>query len=192
MKKNIIIVPLLLVTSLFGEEINNYKKGFYVGVGASYIKLKDSNTEEITSNIGTSLQIGYIYNKYLAMEARYSHSLGEASYDKGNTKWLSTSHYPTKSSNIAIYIKPYYQLKKFKLYGLLGYGKILYTDLPTGTKDRQEIGFQWGLGVDYLLKDNISIFADYTRLYKGVGFDGHVPNSNIYSDIVTIGISYNF
>jgi opacity protein-like surface antigen len=93
---------------------------------------------------------------------------------------------------MAIYLKPQYALGDFSLYGLLGYGMVKYTDLPKGTKDRKESSFQWGLGVEYLVRENISLFADYTRLYDGVGLDGHIPNSDVYSDVVTVGVSYRF
>lgn len=204
MKIKIILLIALLINPLWGgkdttivdtkiiEIPQEYKSTFYIGVGTSYINLKDSTTDERVSSLGATLKIGYRYNSYLAIEGRYTQSVGDVAYDKGNTKWLSTSNYPTKSSNMALYLKPYYQLGDFGLYALLGYGVVQYTDLPTGTRDRKESGFEWGLGVDYLIVDNISIFVDFTRVYDGVGFDGHVPNSDIYNDIVSIGVSYSF
>ena len=204
MKINIILIPLLLISSLFGgknttkidvsvlEIPKEYKSFFYVGVGTSYVNLKDIDTNEIFSSLGATLQMGYRYNSFIGVEARYTKSVGDVAYEKGDTSFLSVSNYSTTSSNIALYLKPYYPLGNFEFYGLVGYGVLQYTDLPTGTQDRKESGFQWGLGVDYLLGDNISLFVDYSRIYDGVGLDGYVPNSNIYSDIVTVGVSYLF
>jgi opacity protein-like surface antigen len=138
------------------------------------------------------LQLGYKYNAYIGIEARYTQSVGDVEYDKGNTSLTNISDYATTSSNMAIYLKPQYALGDFSLYGLLGYGMIEYTDLPKGTKDREESSFQWGLGLDYLIVDDVSLFADYSRIYDGVGFDGHIPNSDVYSDVVTVGVSYRF
>ena len=94
---------------------------------------------------------------------------------------------------MALYLKPQYPLGDFSIYGLIGYGAIIYTDLPTATpNDRTESGFQWGAGAEYLVMESISVFADYSRVYDGVGLDGHIPNSDLYSDIVTVGVSYKF
>ncbi|MFK5976360.1 MAG: porin family protein [Sulfurovum sp.] len=203
MKLKTITLSILLASSLFAGkntmiteskviEIVEDTSAFYIGVGASYFNLKDSTTEESFTSLGAMLQVGYKYNNYIGIEARYTQSVGDVAYDKGNTLATNISNYPTTASNIAIYLKPQYPLGDFSLYGLLGYGMVQYTDLPTGTKDRQESSFQWGLGAEYLVMDNISIFADYSRLYDGTGFDGHVPNSNVYSDVVTVGVSYRF
>jgi len=203
MKEKIITLSILLASSLFAGkntmiteskviEIVEETSAFYIGVGASYVNLKDSTTDETLTSLGAMLQVGYKYNNYIGIEARYTQSVGDVEYDKGNTVFANNSNYPTNSSNIALYLKPQYALGDFTVYGLLGYGIVQYTDLPKGTQDREESAFQWGLGVDYLIVDDISIFADYSRLYDGTGFDGHVPNSDIYSDLITIGISYRF
>jgi len=203
MKLKTITLSILLASSLFAGkntistdikviEIPIDTSAFYIGVGASYVNLKDSTTEETFTSLGATLQLGYKYNNYIGIEARYSQSVGDVAYDKGNTVSVNISNYPTTSSNMALYLKPQYPLGDFTVYGLVGYGMVQYTDLPTGTKDRQESSFQWGLGTEYLLMENISIFADYSRVYDGVGLDGHIPNSDLYSDLITIGVSYKF
>jgi len=55
---------------------------------------------------------------------------------------------------------------------------VQYTDLPIGRK--------------YIITDNISLFIDYSHTYDGIGLNGYVPNSNIYSDLITLGVSYKF
>jgi len=206
MKLKTITLSILAASSIFaGGDINIIEEkeieieipqkdtsSFYLGIGTSYINLKSITTDESFTSLGATLQVGYKYNSYIGVEARYSQSVGDVAYDKGNTLFVNTSSYPTTSSNIALYLKPQYPLGDFTLYGLLGYGVIQYTQLPTGTKDRKESSFQWGLGSEYLVMENISIFADYSRLYDGVGVDGHIATHDVYSDIVTIGISYKF
>lgn len=205
MKIKIILLIAILSNPLFaGKDIKIVdtkvieiptidESAFYLGVGASYINLQDSTTDESFTSLGAMLQLGYRYNSYIALEARYTQSVGDVQYDKGNTAFANNSNYPTTSSNISLYLKPQYPIGDLKLYGLIGYGATTYTDLPTATpSDRTERGFQWGAGTEYLVMENISIFADYTRVYDGVGLDGHVPNSDVYSDIVTVGVSYSF
>ena len=204
MKLKTITLSILVASSLFAGKntiVTDIKvieiptistSAFYLGVGASYFNLKHSTTDESFTSLGASLQLGYKYNDYIGIEARYSQSVGDVAYDKGNTAFANNSNYPTTTSNMALYLKPQYPLGDFTLYGLVGYGVVKYTDLPTGTKDRQESSFQWGLGAEYLLMEHISLFADYSRLYTGTGLDGYVPNSDIYSDTVTVGVSYRF
>lgn len=205
MKLKTVTLSLLLASSLFAGkdtiatdievvEIPQIdKSAFYLGVGASYINLTNSSTDETLTSLGASLQVGYRYNEYIGVEARYTQSVGDVAYDSGNTGFANNSNYPTTSTNMALYLKPQYPLGDFTIYGLLGYGATTYTDLPTATpSDRTESGFQWGAGLDYKLIESISIFADYSRVYDGTGFDGHVPNSDLYSDVVTVGVSYNF
>jgi opacity protein-like surface antigen len=204
MKLKIITLSMLLASSLFAgkdtlvtdtkviELPTSDTSTFYIGVGTSYFNLKDNMTDESFTSLGATAQIGYRYNAYIGVEARYTQSVGDVAYAKGNTAFANISNYPTTSSNIALYLKPQYPLGDFTVYGLLGYGMVQYTDLPTGTSDKTESAFQWGVGAEYLLMDNVSLFADYSRLYDDTGFDGHVPNSDIYSDVVTVGVSYFF
>jgi len=207
MKLKIITLSMVLASSLFAGgntvppevkviEIPKVKEvstsAFYFGLGASYLKLNDSTTKEKLTGLGATAQIGYSYNDYIGIEARYTQSVGKVAYDKGTTTNTNNSNYPSKASNIAIYAKPNYKLGNLSLYGLVGYGMLKYTNLPTTTRDRKQNGFQWGVGTEYSLVAGLSIFADYTRLYTGTGFDGHVPNSDVYSDSVTVGVSYRF
>ncbi len=166
---------------------------FYIGLGLSGINFADDNTEETLQSLGATLKVGYQYNEYIALEARYSQSVGDVAYDKGTILvGTNISNYPTDSQNIALHIRPSYSLGDFTLYGLLGYGMLTYTDLPTGTSDKTESGFQWGIGLEYLITDNISIFIDYTALYNGTGFDGHIPTSDARSSMGTVGLAYHF
>lgn len=203
MKLKTITLSILLASSLFAgnntmiteskviERVED-TSAFYIGVGASYFNLKNSRTEETFTSLGAMLQLGYKYNNYIGIEARYGQSVGDVAYDKGNTRFSDISNYPTTSSNMAIYLKPQYPLGDFSIYGLLGYGMVKYTDLPIGTKDRKESSFQWGLGAEYLVMEDISLFADYSHLYDDTGLDGHIPNSDVYNDVVTVGLSYKF
>ena len=174
------------------ESDNAYASSFYLGLGASALKLDNDNTKETFEATALTITAGYDYNKYLALEGRYSRSLGKVSYDKGTSANANISDYPADFTNIALYLKPKYEVEKFTAYALLGYGEVELTNIPQGGVDRAEAGFQWGLGLGYDITDNITVFADYTNLYEGKGFNYIATNSDITVDAVTVGFSYKF
>jgi len=168
--------------------------GFYFGLGLTSLNLKNDISQEEFSAKGLSLQAGYQFNEYLAIESRYIRSMGDVKYDHGLTSNLNIDDYPTDFTNTAIYLKPMYSVEDLNLYALLGYGEVEFTSIPSGVggADRAEDGFQWGVGASYDIADNLSIFVDYTRLYDDKGFDYLAQSSNIVSDVWTLGISYKF
>jgi opacity protein-like surface antigen len=83
-----------------------------------------------------------------------------------------------------------YPIGDFSVYALLGYGGVSLSNLENG--DAYESGFQWGLGAGYAFTENISVFADYVKLYDDTGFDYRAQNANVDSDTWTIGLSYKF
>ncbi|MDQ7047656.1 MAG: porin family protein [Sulfurovum sp.] len=171
---------------------NAYTSSFYLGLGASALKLDNGDTKENFKANAVTLQAGYDYNKYLGIEGRYSRSFGNVKYDKGTSTNANIGDYPTDFTNIALYLKPQYKLEKFSAYALLGYGEVALTNIPQGGVDRAEAGFQWGLGLSYDITNNISVFADYTNLYEGKGFNYIATNSDITVDAATLGFLYKF
>ena len=63
-------------------------------------------------------------------------------------------------------------------------------DLVLG--DAYEDGFQWGLGADYAINENFSVFVDYISLYDDRGFDYRAQLDDIDADTWTLGVSYRF
>jgi len=201
MKHKITGVFLIIGTTLFAGQNRDIidieitqptpiYKNFYLGLGVSNLKLNDESTDESFTNNGLTLQIGYKYDEYFSIEARYSRGITDVEYDRGSTGFINNDDYPTKSSNIALYLKPTYPIGDFNIYGLVGYGAVTYSDLSS--KDRTENAIQWGLGTNYLVADKISAFIDYTLLYKGYGLDEYIPNSELDSGMITVGITYLF
>ena len=168
------------------------QSAFYVGLGYSYMSLKnDVSNEEFTTN-AAMLQIGYQYNKYIALEGRYTFGIGDLDYDAGDLAISGLSDYPGDFTNIAIYLKPMYPIGDFNLYALLGYGEVEITNIPIGDVDRAEAGFQWGLGAEYNFNENVAVFIDYVQMYNDTGFDYRAQDSDILSDTWTLGVSYKF
>jgi opacity protein-like surface antigen len=173
---------------------------FYLGLGVSGMSLRNSYSDEEFSATGIMLQAGYQYNRYIAVEGRYTKDVNNLTYDHGNdlntANAIYDGNYPGDFSNIAIYLKPMYNWDAFSVYGLLGYGNVTLTNLPypgtEGSVDRAESGFQWGLGVAYEFTDNIGVFADYVNMYDDKGFDLRAVDADIKADLWTLGVSYKF
>jgi len=145
-------------------EVEESTGSFYVGAGYSYINL-DADIVEHDSDAALLLA-GYNFNQYIGVEARYA----------GLTDCID---------NAAIYVKPMYPIgDAAKVYALLGYGDTSYDN---GVVDNSENGFQWGLGANYSVTENIGVFADYTNLYDDTfaGVDSTV-------DAINVGVTYTF
>jgi len=142
---------------------------FYVGLGYSYMDLDPDNHSEADGD-AILLLAGYNFNKYIALEGRYS----------GLTDCLE---------NTAIYVKPMYPFGDVSIYALLGYGD---TNYDNGVVSNSEDGFQWGLGANYAVTQNIGLFADYTSLYDDTGFENAFVNDDVQAYSVNVGFTYKF
>jgi opacity protein-like surface antigen len=164
--------------------------GFYLGLGYSYMNLtNDTGSSEVdyTGNAITVLA-GYNFNKYIALEGRYSVVLGDIAEDWGS----GDVDIDGKMSNIGLYLKPMYPIGGLTLYGLLGYGQVTFDRDWMEYKD-EESAFQWGLGASYSVNDNVGLFVDYTRLYDDEGFsDCFCFVDNIVVDSINVGVTYKF
>jgi len=167
------------------------KSKLYLGIGYGWMRLKDDYTLEHFETYPLLLLVGYRINDYFSIEARYQRGLGKVKYENGNTANPDNNDFPTKFTNIGIYLKPEYILNdKLSLYGLLGYGKVKLTNIKGA--DRYEKGIQWGAGLSYKMSDHISGFMDYIRIYGGNGFGGRAKVRYDHVDSVSVGVSYAF
>jgi opacity protein-like surface antigen len=162
---------------------------FYIGLGIGYAQLNDDFTNEEISSNNIMLQSGYKYNEYVALEGRYTFGFN-TDYDRGNLFNSLSGGYDGDVSNWGIYVKPMYPIGNFNIYALLGYGGVMLDDLAGG--DAYEDGFQWGLGADYAVNENFSVFVDYVKLYDDTGFDYRAKNDDVDSNTWTLGVSYRF
>jgi len=155
--------------------------GLYAGMGYTYMEIDNAGLQGDATGNGLTLLAGYNFNEYIALEGRFSQTLGDLSIDNGPDDG--------DLSNIALYIKPQYMVAdRFTVYGLLGYGQVSFDN---GTTDRSEDGFQYGAGISIMATENIGIYVDYTRLYDDDNFDG-IVDQDITVDAVNVGIQYNF
>ena len=176
--------------------VKNTYNGAYIGMGRSKMSLVNCLTDETFSTKGIIFQVGFNYNKYLAIEGRYTHHVGSVHYNHGSKHQTNggvhMADYPTDFTNIAMYLKPQYSINNISFYALLGYGEVKLTNIPIGDVDRAENGFQWGLGMRHKLTDDLSVFFDYVNMYDAKGFDSRARNADIEADTWTIGLSYKF
>ncbi len=161
---------------------------FYIGLGFGNATVNDDFTSEEISANTMMLQAGYQYNEYIALEGRYTFGFS-TDYNAGDLTGLA-DNYNGDFSSWGIYVKPMYPIGDFSVYALLGYGGVMLTDLSGG--DAYESGFQWGLGAQYTVTENILIFADYVSLYNDTGFDYTAQLDDVDSDTWTLGVSYKF
>ena len=183
------------------EEVAVNDAGLYLGVAYAYIENETTITNGVNGKVefqGFSLQAGYKFNPYIAVEARY--------WDAGDEK-LNMSHpagHPdgddhtvdTQFDAWGIYVKPMYPVTEaFDLYALLGWGHqntINHTYEPSGSS------FSWGLGAGYSFMNNVSVFVDYVSIYDDTAVEDSIdPYHNLVdvdvkSSSTNVGVSYKF
>lgn len=181
---------------------------FYIGVGIQAMSTRDSSVSMDIFNVkrgqdrlgNISLNAGYEFNNYLAVEGRYATSFTDEDKVKLDSSW-------------SILLKPMYKFEDeeeratgedyFAVYALLGYGNVNIKGQNFSIVNVDESDFQWGLGFSYTFrensdseeyqyKDSWTIFADYVN--SGNNMDGPYYNGapKVDSDAFTVGISYKF
>ncbi len=158
-------------------------KGFYVGLAYSHLS-QDIDHEDKTTNYeldftAIMLEVGYKFNPYIAIEAKYNVSLGDTDIDD------ILDH--AEVSVLSVFVKPMYPLApEMDIYVLLGYSLTNAKNAVESTSF-DESAFSWGGGASYDALEDISIFAEYTRFYQDTldGFDQVVDSFNI-------GVIYRF
>ena len=171
----VVVVPVV-------EELS----GFYAGLGMTAVSARDSDfsvdwggASEYQERLGNvTFLAGYNFNEYIAVEGRYTTSVAHES--------------SAEMDGWSLFVKPQYPVSEdFSVYALLGYGGITLDGIKGFVVDVDDSGFQWGLGADYMVTENISLFADYTWLagVEGVFYNG-APETD--TDQFTIGANYHF
>ncbi len=203
MKKIVLSIVAVLGMSSFGfadesqapvasteieESSENKDEGLYLGLAYTHLSLDvDHRGETIVSEMDYSaltLQAGYKFNPYIAVEGRYGISLGDPDVEGA---------LPIDDSEITvwgIYVKPMYPVApEFDIYALLGYaGTNVEGSFNSGKSfDVDESSFSWGLGGTYAITEEFSVFADYLLFYddSSADFDKVVDSFNF-------GVSYQF
>lgn len=182
------------------------KNPFYVGVGYGYLSsnrtatisdatsAKDGQVVRDTDSTANNLllQVGFRFNPYFAIEGRYTTSIGDHALVH-NHKYGTKEDVKIDISNTAIYLKPSYPIKDFSIYALIGYGQIVrHHKVAYHTWDGE--GFEWGLGVQYTMIEQLAVFVDYTSWYDESGEAHAALPRKIDTQFATvnIGLTYLF
>ena len=158
--------------------------GLYAGLSYSCMQITtDTPDKEVMGN-GMSALVGYNFHENVAVEGRYTTSLGDV-----NVKtWNTDIDQSWDMSNIALYLKPQYKMGMVNIYGLVGYGQ---TTLDDGTSYSVD-GFQYGGGLSADVHENVEIFVDYRRLYDDADFDGFAVGQDVAANSWSLGANYKF
>jgi len=157
---------------------------FYVGLGYSCLQTALDKADVDTRAMSSlSATVGYNFNQYLAVEGRYTASMGDVTVD---TRGLEVDVDSIDMSNIGLYIKPQYSYDKIAVYALLGYGEFTIDD---GTS-YSEAGIQYGIGLNAMVSDSVGIYADFRRLYDDSSFD--MIDDDTVANSYTVGVNYHF
>ncbi len=175
------------VESVVAPIIIEDDSNFYVGISYTYV---DAEVDGEQTGNGYSLLAGYNYNKYIGVEGRFTSTVGDMDVENDQSSvHRIDGEYDREVYSYGIFLKPQLPLgDAFSVYALLGYGSVT-------ARAADESGFQWGLGAQYSVTENVGIFVDYTSLYDGDMNSPDVFVNNPQDSQITstnAGVTYNF
>ncbi|MBD3791122.1 MAG: porin family protein [Campylobacterales bacterium] len=185
------VEPYVNVPEVKTERTGN----FHLGLGYSYMNMNVENFNyDSLDYVGSSdaditahsvlFKGGYNFNEYFGLEGRYTMSVGDLTLDNGQETDIDGD-----MSNLGIYAKVMYPvMEELSVYGLLGYGQVT---VDNGA-ELSESGFQWGIGAEYAVTENIGLFVDYVNMYNDTGFDGELAGHDVMVDAISVGATYKF
>jgi len=160
--------------------------GFYAGVGYSCLQMGlDVPYLDMRAMTAASVTAGYNFNEFVAIEGRYTASIGDITVKTVNSE---TDTGDIDLANIGLYIKPQYNIDRFGVYALLGYGQFTLKENTSFA----EAGFQYGAGLNAMVSTNVNLFIDYRRLYDNTAFDDFDLDREVMANSYTVGVNYYF
>ncbi len=184
------------------------ENGFYAGGGIQALSMRDSEADlkffketADQDRLGDfTLNVGYWFTEYLAVEGRYTFGFSDADVIE-------------LSSNFSIFLRPTYKFDDddgraegenyFAVYGLLGFGSVSFKGVNQVQGEVDNTGFQWGLGISYTFRadsteegyryrDNWTVFAEYVNM--GRNMEGIILDypRKANADALSLGIVYHF
>lgn len=140
------------------------------------------------------LLAGVKFNQYFAIEGRYTNSFDDFDFKHTvGTALVEGTVNDGEIENYGLYAKPMYPVtEQVDVYGLLGYANTKISG--SGGKLMEDGDFSWGLGASYQTTENISVFADFVRLYDDTVSDtGSIMNGDkLTVDSINVGLMYKF
>ena len=186
-----------MVPAVVVDEAPASTGGLYLGIAYGYETLtidRASGGNLIDEQFGSiMLDAGYKFNQYVAVEGRYWAGISSSN----DLAWRTGLPSDVTVDAWGVYLKPMFPVSnQFNIYGLVGYGSADATYEPSNTlisiSSDSVSGFSWGVGADYALTNNWSVFVDYTSIIDGE--DGNTDRiiTEDSLDTVNIGVNYQF
>lgn len=183
---------LLLLSILALPVMADNNKGFYFGLGWSGVKHKIDGDDTTRVKMGEIIG-GYKYNAALGAEIRVGNSLSDSAgadyIDAAGMAHLGT-YSRTISSYKSIYYRPELSNEEAKLYGLFGYSSfdsslkvVDATASPITTVKSSFSGLSYGVGVGFVVSDNVNINFEYKSIAKSF---------NTELDTISVNVDYRF
>ena len=174
------------IADIYQEPACPDESKFYIGAGLAYDELYLDGYEDWTedgpfnvSNPGIQLTAGYTLFGYDAWKLSAEGRLGYVDLGNGiEYTWYG------------IYAKPEYDIGKFGIYGLLGYGTsdvtVSFYDYPVDVSVNGTVSdFTYGLGVSYDIDEAWQVVLDYV-------VEPEFREDDINDDVITLGVNYKF
>jgi len=138
------------------------------------------------------MDAGYSINQYVAVEGRYWSGINSSN----SLAWRTGINSDITVDAWGLYVKPMYPISEdMNFYGLVGYGSADAEYKPNNnvsiTSDSVS-GFSWGIGADYLVSNNWSVFVDYTSIIDGESGSVDAINTDDSLTTINLGVNYQF
>ena len=194
-----IIEPVLTTPVVTMPSVPTYSSaGFYVGLAYAYAMENEragfapadiTPLDDAAWELSGMMMAGYQVNDYFSVEGRFTANLDDVKYSDRDVEDYDLT-------NAALYAKVMYPVAPLaNVYALLGYGETTIEDKNKGDESKSD-GLQWGVGAAYKINENVSLFADYTKLATE---DEYEVDSAEYSGLpdldvgsVNLGVAYKF
>ena len=190
-------VEPMIQTPVVMEEAAPSVGGFYLGLAYGYedvsICRTSTNKTVFDEKFGSIMfDAGYKFNQYIALEGRYWAGINSSNA----LSWRTGINSDVTVDALGLYVKPMFPVSDaFNIYGLVGYGSVDAKYEPSNnlsiTSDTVS-GFSWGLGAEYAVTSNWSVFVDYTSILDGEegNLDAFATEDSLST--VNVGVNYQF
>lgn len=163
---------LLLTVPLAQAELKQtgWYGGFYYSDSTDRLEPDNGAVTEVSKG-HIKVKAGKQLNDYVSVEGQFG-----LTTNSGDKRGLLS---------YGVYLRPYKDIGRYRLYGLLGASGIYaYSD---AVDDVSESGGSLGLGVEVFGSKNVALSLEYLRL-----IDKSVPGGNYSFETIGIGFSYYF
>ena len=164
----------------------NSPSSLYAGLGLSELSIRKTSSslsfasaKKGQDRVGNfDIIVGYNFSENFDIEGRLGTSLTQGDFSKDTTA--------------SLFLKPKIDVNDdITAYALLGVGYTKLNSTNGSNVDAKQTAFQWGLGGQYKIQNNISLFMDYVQLGRDIKGQ-FLTDNKAYADALTVGILYHF